>query len=74
MSSPMLPRANELPFKAEFVITKHALPSVSLTPTFKADQQRDWWVKSCHLKGSYQRLYAFSVKEFNGIYMVWKLF
>lgn len=41
MSSPMLPRANELPFKAELVITKHALPSVSLTPTFKADQQRD---------------------------------
>lgn len=59
MSSPMLPRANELPFKAEFVITKHALPSVSLTPTVKADQQRDWWVKSCHLKGFLSEIICF---------------
>ena len=32
MSNPMLPSANELPFKIPIVITKHTLPSVSYTP------------------------------------------
>lgn len=59
MSSPMLPRANELPFKAEFVITKHALPSVSYTPTFNADLQRAWWVKSCHFKRFLPKIICF---------------
>lgn len=41
MSNPMLPSANELPFKIPIVITKHTLPSVSYTPKPNVKQLLD---------------------------------